>query len=66
MWEDPANKEGGRWLLTLDRFQRLQYLNQIWLEIMAPCVWKIQIGENTNENTSHKLIPVSKVKLRLN
>lgn len=34
MWEDPANKEGGRWLLTLDRFQRLQYLNQIWLEIM--------------------------------
>jgi len=34
MWEDPANKEGGRWLLTLDRFQRMQYLNDIWLEIM--------------------------------
>jgi len=34
MWEDMANKDGGRWLLTLDRFQRTQWLDQIWLEIM--------------------------------
>ena len=34
MWEDPSNKEGGRWLLQLDRFQRTQWLDQIWLEMM--------------------------------
>ena len=33
MWEDPANKAGGRWLLTLDRYQRNQWLDQIWVEI---------------------------------
>jgi translation initiation factor 4E len=47
MWEDPANKEGGRWLLTLDRFQRLQYLNQIWLEIMLYLIG----GDHKDDNT---------------
>ena len=34
MWEDPANKEGGRWLLTLERNQRARWMDSIWLEIM--------------------------------
>jgi len=32
MWEDPVNKGGGRWVLNLDRRQRLHELNNTWLE----------------------------------
>jgi len=32
MWEDPVNKGGGRWVLNLDRRQRLHDLNKMWLE----------------------------------
>merc|ERR1719220_2248602 len=49
MWEDPANKEGGRWLLTLDRFQRMQYLNDIWLEIMLYLIG----GDRKDDNTDN-------------
>lgn len=47
MWEDMANKDGGRWLLTLDRFQRSQWLDQIWLEIMLYLIG----GEHKNSDT---------------
>jgi len=49
MWEDPANKEGGRWLLTLDRFQRMQYLNDIWLEIMLYLIG----GDHKDDSTDN-------------
>ena len=47
MWEDMANKDGGRWLLTLDRFQRSQWLDQIWLEIMLYLIG----GDHKNSGT---------------
>ncbi|KAK9888400.1 hypothetical protein WA026_000651 [Henosepilachna vigintioctopunctata] len=32
MWEDPANKRGGRWLLSLEKKQRNQELDRCWLD----------------------------------
>ncbi|XP_012273019.1 eukaryotic translation initiation factor 4E-1A isoform X3 [Orussus abietinus] len=43
MWEDEANKNGGRWLINLDRKQRVD-LDHFWLEILL-CM----IGEAFNE-----------------
>ncbi|KAL1452088.1 hypothetical protein WDU94_006401 [Cyamophila willieti] len=34
MWEDETNKNGGRWLISLDRKQRNSELNAFWLEIL--------------------------------
>lgn len=33
MWEDAANKRGGRWLMSLDRKQRNE-LDRYWLDIV--------------------------------
>lgn len=43
MWEDDANKHGGRWLMTLDKKQRSSDLDHFWLEILL-CM----IGEAFN------------------
>ena len=33
MWEDKGNKDGGRWLLTLDKkFRRDGVLDSVWME----------------------------------
>ncbi|XP_015123846.1 eukaryotic translation initiation factor 4E-1A isoform X1 [Diachasma alloeum] len=34
MWEDDANKQGGRWLMQLDKKQRSCDLDRLWLEIL--------------------------------
>ncbi|XP_056642842.1 eukaryotic translation initiation factor 4E-1A-like isoform X1 [Diorhabda sublineata] len=34
MWEDKANKRGGRWLLSLERKQRVNELDRYWLDII--------------------------------
>uniref|UniRef100_A0A1B6DE09 eIF-4F 25 kDa subunit n=1 Tax=Clastoptera arizonana TaxID=38151 RepID=A0A1B6DE09_9HEMI len=34
MWEDESNKQGGRWLISLDRKQRETELDNFWLEIL--------------------------------
>lgn len=44
MWEDDANKAGGRWLVTLEKKQR-DDVDECWLEIML-CM----IGESFQEN----------------
>lgn len=44
MWEDKANKLGGRWLVILDRKQRSTDLDHFWLELLL-CM----IGEAFNE-----------------
>ncbi|XP_033219433.1 eukaryotic translation initiation factor 4E-like [Belonocnema kinseyi] len=44
MWEDDANKHGGRWLINLDKKQRSTELDHFWLEILL-CM----IGEGFNE-----------------
>nr|QBH73393.1 eukaryotic translation initiation factor 4e [Encarsia formosa] len=47
MWEDDANKNGGRWLINLDKRQRTTDLDNYWLEILL-CM----IGEGFNEYSS--------------
>lgn len=44
MWEDSANKNGGRWLLNLDKKQRSTDLNDTWLDMLL-CM----IGEAFDE-----------------
>ncbi|XP_043472144.1 eukaryotic translation initiation factor 4E-1A-like [Leptopilina heterotoma] len=44
MWEDDANKNGGRWLINLEKKQRPTELDRFWLEILL-CM----IGEGFNE-----------------
>ncbi|XP_015438577.1 PREDICTED: eukaryotic translation initiation factor 4E-1A-like isoform X1 [Dufourea novaeangliae] len=43
MWEDDANKRGGRWLINLDKKQRATDLDHFWLETLL-CM----IGEAFN------------------
>jgi len=38
MWEDPVNKGGGRWVLNLDKRQRMRELNDLWLETVIKFV----------------------------
>uniref|UniRef100_A0A0A9X0Y9 eIF-4F 25 kDa subunit n=1 Tax=Lygus hesperus TaxID=30085 RepID=A0A0A9X0Y9_LYGHE len=45
MWEDDANKLGGRWLISLEKRQRETDLDNCWLEIML-CM----IGESFEDN----------------
>ena len=35
MWEDSANKHGGRWLINLEKKQRSSDLDKYWLEIVS-------------------------------
>ncbi|XP_044013696.1 eukaryotic translation initiation factor 4E-1A-like isoform X2 [Aphidius gifuensis] len=46
MWEDDANKNGGKWVLQLDKKQRLSDLDNFWLEIVL-CM----IGEAFHEHS---------------
>lgn len=34
MWEDERNRRGGRWVINLNKSQRAQSLDKIWLEVM--------------------------------
>ncbi|KAJ6646905.1 Eukaryotic translation initiation factor 4E1, partial [Pseudolycoriella hygida] len=34
MWEDPANANGGRWILSMYTPQQLSSLNNLWLNVM--------------------------------
>lgn len=44
MWEDPQNKNGGRWLVNLNKNQRMTELDNFWLETLL-CL----IGEAFDE-----------------
>ena len=35
MWEDPQNKNGGRWLVNLNKNQRMTELDNFWLETVS-------------------------------
>lgn len=35
MWEDEANKQGGRWLISLEKKQRNNELDIYWLDIVS-------------------------------
>lgn len=58
MWEDTANKEGGRWLLQLDRFQRTQWLDQIWLEIMLFLIGGDHTESGTEESVNGAVVNI--------
>ncbi|XP_044751888.1 eukaryotic translation initiation factor 4E1-like isoform X3 [Coccinella septempunctata] len=47
MWEDPANKKGGRWLMNLDRKQRSAELDRYWLDILLCLIG--EAFENSDE-----------------
>ena len=39
MWEDKTNKDGGRWLLTLDRRERKEgTVDYVWMETVSLCI----------------------------
>lgn len=38
MWEDEANKNGGRWLINVDKKQRNMDLDHFWLEILLAMI----------------------------
>jgi len=38
MWEDDMNKLGGRWLISLDKRQRSNSLDNFWLEVMLALI----------------------------
>ena len=46
MWEDSRNKQGGRWLVNVNKAQRMSDLNNYWLEILL-CM----IGEAFDEHS---------------
>ena len=48
MWEDDRNRRGGRWLINLDKKQRLPNLDNFWLEVML-CL----IGEAFDEHSQY-------------
>eukprot|EP00088_Acartia_fossae_P053113 TRINITY_DN602_c0_g1_i1.p1 TRINITY_DN602_c0_g1~~TRINITY_DN602_c0_g1_i1.p1 ORF type:complete len:247 (+),score=65.93 TRINITY_DN602_c0_g1_i1:31-771(+) len=43
-WEDPRNKNGGRWIISLDKRHRVQCLDTYWLEILF-----FLIGEHADQ-----------------
>ncbi|KAM5217360.1 eukaryotic translation initiation factor 4E type 1B isoform 3-T5 [Hipposideros larvatus] len=40
MWEDPRNKRGGRWLVSLSKQQRHMELDHLWLETVSRGGWE--------------------------
>jgi translation initiation factor 4E len=38
MWEDPQNRDGGRWVLSLDKKNRAQSLDIYWLNCLLALV----------------------------
>ncbi|KAF2903815.1 hypothetical protein ILUMI_02367 [Ignelater luminosus] len=47
MWEDEANKRGGRWLINLDKKQRCNDLDRFWLDIILCLIG--EAFENSDE-----------------
>jgi translation initiation factor 4E len=35
MWEDDQNKRGGRWLVNMNKNQRMSDLDNVWQEIVS-------------------------------
>ena len=45
-WEDKANKDGGRWLISLDKTQRHSQLDSFWIETLL-----LLIGEAFDDDS---------------
>lgn len=48
MWEDPANKEGGKWQILLPNSQK-QELDSMWLNTVLACIGEIFDNGDTEE-----------------
>lgn len=35
MWEDDANKRGGKWAISLNKAQRTSDLDRLWLDVVS-------------------------------
>lgn len=42
MWEDEANKKGGRWLINLEKKQRNDDLDRFWLDVVSSSLIKLR------------------------
>ena len=47
MWEDDKNRRGGRWLINLDKKQRISCLDNFWLEVMLCLIGKRSLLNKT-------------------
>jgi len=47
MWEDEANKRGGRWLISLEKKQRSNELDRYWLDVILCLIG--EAFENSDE-----------------
>jgi len=43
MWEDQHNKNGGRWLVNLNKQQRLTELDNFWQETVSLYLMKTEL-----------------------
>ncbi len=59
MWEDEQNKNGGRWLLNLDKKMRMSTLDDAWLEILL-CL----IGESFGDDDCNGIVNGAVVSIR--
>lgn len=46
MWEDDANKMGGRWLVSLEKKQRNSDLDRFWLDTVSCADVNLCYGSN--------------------
>lgn len=46
MWEDAANKRGGRWVLNLNKNQRRNELDALWMDVVSVEIWNENISWN--------------------
>ncbi|KAF9916392.1 eukaryotic translation initiation factor 4E, partial [Linnemannia zychae] len=46
MWEDPANKNGGKWSIQLPRNRTMNEIDNIWLYTMLACIGEAFEYEN--------------------
>ena len=57
-WEHEENRDGGRWMVSVDKAQRQEMLDTQWLEVLI-----LLMGENVGQ-TGSKLITGAEVCVR--
>lgn len=57
MWEDDANKNGGRWLLNLDKKMRMSALDSAWMEILL-CLIGGSFGDDDNHIVNGAVVSI--------
>ena len=55
MWEDDSNKDGGRWLINLEKNKRSTYLDDFWLETVSTITYRYIFCICCKNNTEYCL-----------